>query len=44
MGFEYEDSDLLTEHKFSVSSQYIMAGDSICVPVLEEIFKNLNLN
>ena len=44
MGFTYEDSDLLTKHKFSVSSQYVMAGDSVCVPVLEEIFKNMNLN
>ena len=43
MGFTYEDSDLLTEHKFSVSSQYIMAGDSVCVPVLEGIFKNINI-
>lgn len=41
MGFNYEDSDLLTANKFSVSSQYIMAGDSVCVPVLEAIFKNL---
>lgn len=41
MGFEYEDSDLLTSHKFSQSAQYIMAGDSVCVPVLEEIFKKL---
>lgn len=41
MGFDYEDSDLLTENKFSVSSQYIMAGDSVCVPILEGIFKNL---
>ena len=44
MGFTCEDSDLLTKHKFSVSSQYVMAGDSVCVPVLEEIFKNMNLN
>lgn len=44
MGFTYEDSDLLTKHKFSVSSQYVMAGDSVCVPVLEEIFKNMNLH
>lgn len=43
MGFDYEDSDLLTEHRFSVSSQYRMAGDSVCVPVLEAIFKNLNM-
>ena len=41
MGFDYEDSDILTENKFSVSSQYIMAGDSVVVTVLEAIFKNL---
>lgn len=41
MGFDYEDSDLLTRNKFSVSSQYVMAGDSVCVPVLENIFKEL---
>ena len=44
MGFDYEDSDILTENKFSVSSQYIMAGDSVVVPVLEEIFRNLFLD
>ena len=43
MGFDYEDSDILTENKFSVSSQYIMAGDSVVVPVLEGIFRNLFL-
>lgn len=41
MGFEFEDSELLTKNGFSVSSQYVMAGDSVCVPVLEEIFKIL---
>lgn len=41
MGFDYKDSDLLTKNKFSVSSQYIMAGDSVCVPVLEGILNNL---
>lgn len=41
MGFEFEDSDLLTEKGFSKSSQYVMAGDSVCVPVLEQIFKVL---
>ena len=44
MGFDYEDSDILTENKFSVSSQYIMAGDSVVVPVLEGIFRNLFLD
>ena len=43
MGFNYEDSDLLTDNNFSVSSQYIMAGDSVCVPILEGIFKNLGV-
>ena len=41
MGFDFEDSDLLTQNGFSKSSQYVMAGDSVCVPVLEQIFKNL---
>lgn len=41
MGFEFEDSELLTKSGFSNSSQYIMAGDSVCVPVLEAIFKKL---
>lgn len=41
MGFEFADSDLLTENGFSKSSQYVMAGDSVCVPVLEQIFKVL---
>lgn len=43
MGFDYADSDLLTRNKFSVSSQYVMAGDSVCVPVLENIFINLGI-
>lgn len=41
MGFDYEDSDLLTENGFSVSGQYLMAGDSVVVKVLEGIFENL---
>lgn len=41
MGFEFGDSELLTKNGFSVSSQYVMAGDSVCVPVLEGIFKSL---
>jgi len=40
MGFDYEDSDLLTKKGFSVSSQYRMAGDSVCVPILEGILMN----
>ena len=43
MGFDYEDSDLLTKNGFSVSSQYVMAGDSVVVTILEGIFKNLLL-
>lgn len=43
MGFNFEDSELLTKEGFSNSSQYVMAGDSVCVPVLEGIFKNLFL-
>lgn len=41
MGFDYEDCDLLERKGFSTSSLYVMAGDSIVVLVLEEIFKNL---
>lgn len=41
MGFKYEDSDLLTQNGFSISSQYIMAGDSVVIPVLEAILKKL---
>lgn len=44
MGFEFKDSELLSKNGFSVSSQYVMAGDSVCVPVLEGIFKNLFKN
>lgn len=43
MGFDYEDSDLLSKNGFSVSSQYLMAGDSVVVTILEGIFKNLLL-
>jgi len=43
MGFDYEDSDLLTKNGFSVSSQYLMAGDSVVVKILEDIFENLLL-
>lgn len=44
MGFDYEDSDLLTENKFSVMAQYAMAGDSVVVKILEGIFENLFKN
>ena len=41
MGFDYKDSDLLTQNNFSQSSQYLMAGDSIVVPILEGIIREL---
>lgn len=41
MGFDYNDSDILTQNKFSISSQYLMAGDSVVVPILEEVIKEL---
>lgn len=41
MGFEYEDCDLLEREGFSTSALYVMAGDSVVVPILEGIFKNL---
>lgn len=41
MGFDYEDSDLLTKNGFSISSQYLMAGDSVCVPILEGIIREI---
>lgn len=41
MGFDYEDSDLLTYNKISPSNQYIMAGDSVCVPILEGIMNEI---
>lgn len=41
MGFDYEDAELLMFHKFSQSAMYRMAGDSVCVPVLEMILNNL---
>lgn len=41
MGFDYSDCDILENHGFKPSALYVMAGDSIVVPVLENIFKNL---
>ena len=41
MGFDYKDSDILTKNGFSVSSQYLMAGDSVVVPILEGIISEL---
>ena len=43
MGFDFADCELLEKEGFSKSNLYIMAGDSVCVPVLEGIFKNLLL-
>ena len=41
MGFDYSDCDILEQNGFSTSALYVMAGDSVVVPVLEGIFKNL---
>lgn len=41
MGFEYSDHDLLAENGISVSDLYALAGNSIVVNVLEDIFANL---
>lgn len=41
MGFTYEDVQLLKENKISDTQLYKMAGNSIVVTVLEDIFKNL---
>lgn len=41
MGFDFEDCEILEKNGFARSNLYRMAGDSICVPVLEAIFKNL---
>lgn len=41
MGFDFSDADLLMEKRFSQSAMYRMAGDSVCVPVLEMILSNL---
>lgn len=41
MGFEDRDIDILIENNISNTQLYKMAGNSICVPVLECIFKQL---
>ena len=41
MGFTYEDCDMLQSKGFSVSDLYVMAGDSVVVPVIREIERNL---
>lgn len=43
MGFDEEDYTKLVDNKFSNSYIYQMAGNSVAVPVLEDIFKNLLL-
>lgn len=44
MGFKEEDSDMLEQNGFSVSSLYVMAGDSVVVPVIKVIERNLLKN
>lgn len=44
MGFDYEDCDKLERENISWGRLYSMAGNSIVVNVLEEIFKNLLIN
>lgn len=44
MGFNYEDCDKLERENISWGRLYSMAGNSIVVNVLEEIFKNLLIN
>ena len=41
MGFDDEDHDILSENGISNTQIYKMAGNSIVVDVLEEIFVNL---
>ena len=41
MGFTSEDVKLLSSNKISNTQLYKMAGNSIVVNVLEDIFKNL---
>ncbi len=43
MGFTEEDCDKLSKNKISNSSLYTMAGNSIVVPVIEAILKELNI-
>lgn len=44
MGMNDSDIKKIQEANISTSQQYKMAGNSIVVPILEEIFKNLLLN
>ena len=41
MGFEDKDVDILIENKISNTQLYKMAGNSICVPVLEALFRKI---
>lgn len=43
MGFTDKDFDKLNDAGFSKTRLYCLAGNSICVPVLEAIFENLFL-
>ena len=40
-GFRKEDCDMLSEHGLSDTQLYKMAGNSICVPVLQAIFHSM---
>ena len=44
MGFKKEDVDLLKEKGFSNSNLYVMAGNSVVVPVIREIQRTLLKN
>jgi len=44
MGFDYEDCDKLEQQGISWSTLYTMAGNSIVVNVLEQVFKELFIN
>ena len=41
MGMRDDDIDKIQQAGISNTQQYKMAGNSICIPVLEAIFKNL---
>jgi DNA (cytosine-5)-methyltransferase 1 len=41
MGFDYNDIDLLIESNIPIGELYCMAGNSIVVNVVEEIFREL---
>lgn len=43
MGFREDDCEKLSKNKISNSAIYTMAGNSIVVPVIEAILKQLNI-